>query len=80
VVVLMLIASDLTDEQRKTYAGKADQLASCATQLAGALRGADDQDVLVCMALTAMSGMFITDLRVPFDKAVHVDIPGCPEC
>lgn len=71
----MAIVANLPDDQRKIYADKAHRLAVCANELATALRGTDDQDVLVCMALTGLSGGFINDLRVAFEKAVHVEIP-----
>jgi hypothetical protein len=69
----------MNDRERKKFAVKADALAKSASELAQALRTGDDTDVLMHLALTSVTGMFITELSEIFQAAAGIDIPDSPQ-
>lgn len=74
-----MLVTDMNDRERRKFASRADDLEVAAGKLAQALRGGDDTDVLLQLALTGVSGMFITDLGEIFQAALGVEIPDSPK-
>jgi hypothetical protein len=75
-----LLITDMNDRERRKFAEKAEALAASAGKLAESLRTGDDTEVLLHLAITGVSGTFITELGDIFKAAVAgVNIPDSPK-